>query len=112
MRSGKRLKTFALLTMLMYMLCGLSLFLLSQNHSFAYTAIFSDTRDFFARDVISNEEESSKDEKFKSKAAGFTISQYLHPNNKEKNFHTFNSVFLKQIDRLHFSLRSPPIFCS
>lgn len=109
MRSGKCSKTFALFTMLMYMLCGLSFFLLYQNHSFAYTAIFSDTRDFSAQDVISNEKEASKDDKFKSTATGYTISQYLHPDNKEKNFHSFISVFLKQIDRLHFSLRSPPI---
>ncbi len=107
-----RSKTFALLTMLMYMLCGLSFFFLSQNHSFAYAAIFSDTHDLSAKEVISNEKESFKDEKFKSKAAGFTISQYLYSNNKEKNFHAFISVFLKQIDRLHYSLRSPPIFSS
>lgn len=105
-------KPFALFAMLIYMLCGFSLFVLSQSHSFAYTAIFSDTRDFSAQDVISNEKDASKDEKFKSTVTGFTVSQYLYPDSKEKNVHFFVSVFSKQIDRRYFSLRSPPIFRS
>jgi hypothetical protein len=92
------------------MLCGLGLFLLSQNHSFAYTATFSDKFDFYAQDVIGIEEEASKDEKFKVKANGCAFLKNYHSGNKEKNFHPFVSVFLKQIHSLHFSLRSPPIF--
>ena len=98
--------------MLIYMLFGSNLFLLSQKYSFAFDAIFSETQDLSAWDVISIEEETSKDGKFKSAASSFTITQHLHPDNKEKNFHIFISVFLKQIDRLHFNLRSPPIFSS
>jgi hypothetical protein len=110
MRSGKRSKTIAFAAILLYMLCGFSLFLLYQNHSFAYPAIFSEKYIFFAQDLISIEEEASKNEKFKLTANGFAILKNLHPDSKEKNFHPFVSVFLKQIDRLHFSLRSPPAF--
>lgn len=94
------------------MLCGASLFLLSQSHCFASAAIFSEVRDFSAQDVIGNEEEESKDEKLKSARAGCAISQCIHSDNKEQNVHSNVSGFLKQIDRLHFYLRSPPIFCS
>jgi hypothetical protein len=113
MKSVMCSKTFALFAMLLYMLCGFSLFLLSQNHCFAYASIFSDPHDdFSAHDVISNGEEASNDEKFKSTVTGFTLSQYLHPDIKEKNCQPFIFIILKQIDRSHFSLRSPPIFSS
>jgi hypothetical protein len=112
MRSGKRLKILTLFTMLMYMLCGLSLFFLSQTPSFASDTITSDTHYLSTLDVISSEEETSKDGKFKYAVPAYTISQYIHPDNKEDRLHGFISVFLKQITLLHYSLRSPPISSS
>lgn len=109
MRSGKCSTIYALFAMFIYMFCGLSLFLLFQNHFFAHAAIFPDTHDFSAQDVISNEKEASKEGKFKSAAIGFTILQFLHPDNKEKKSKPPVPVFLKQVDNLHFSMRSPPI---
>lgn len=98
--------------MLMYILCGSSLFFLSQNPSFAYAAIASDMHYLSKRNVISSEEELSKDGKFKIADAAYTLSLYLYPNKKRDSFHVLVAVFLKQITLLHFSSRSPPVFSS
>lgn len=112
MRSGKRLKILTLLTMLIYILCGSSLVFSSQSPSFACAAIASDTHYLSKRNVISSEEELSKDGKFKLADPAYTISQYIYPNNKRDSFHELVAVFLKQITLLHFSSRSPPVFSS
>lgn len=94
------------------MFCGLSLFFLYQPPSYASAAIISDTHYLSARDVISSEEETSKDGKYNYTAPAYRISQYLYPDKKGDSLHFFISVFLKQITILHFSLRSPPILNS
>lgn len=96
----------------MYILCGSSLLFLSQNLSFAYAAIASDVHYLSKRNVISSEEEVSKDGKFKLTATAYHISQYLYPHNKRDSLHVLVAVFLKQITLLHFSSRSPPVFSS
>lgn len=98
--------------MLMYLFCGLGLFFLSQNPSFAFAAIVSETNELSGRDAISDDEEGSKDEKFKSAVYAFTTPQYLPPRNKGDSFYDFIAIFLKQIAILHYSLRSPPFFSS
>lgn len=94
------------------MLCGLSLFFLSQHCSFAFTAIASDAHYFSKCDVISSEEEESKDEKFKSTLPFHIFSQYLNPTNKGDSINVSIAIFLKQIIILHFNIRSPPVFSS
>jgi hypothetical protein len=98
--------------MFLYLLCGLSLSLLSQTPSFAHESITSDTHYFSTRDVISSEEKVSKDGEFKSAGPACTISQHHHPNNKGDSFHVFIAVFLKQLAILNFRLRSPPTLSS
>lgn len=98
--------------MLMYILCGSSLFFLFQNPSGACAAIAADMHYFSKRNVISSEEELSKDGKFKLADSAYTLSQYLYPNKKRDRFHALVAVFLKQITLLHFSSRSPPVFSS
>lgn len=98
--------------MLMYVLGGICLIFYSQNPSFSFAAISPGMHHLLKLDIISGEEEASKEGESKPAVTLSVISQFLHSDNNTDGQHSFIVVFLKQIAILHFSLRSPPYFCA